>query len=42
LCEHALTAEIREIKSVRQIETAGLKAEIENLRKENTALKTEN
>jgi len=37
-----LTAEIREIKSAHQVETAGLKAEIESLRKENTALKTEN
>jgi len=37
-----LTAEIREIKSAHQMETAGLKAEIESLRKENTALKAEN
>jgi regulator of replication initiation timing len=37
-----LTAEIREIKSAHQMETASLKTEIESLRKENTALKTEN
>ncbi|MDR0473405.1 MAG: hypothetical protein LBH43_07025, partial [Treponema sp.] len=37
-----LTAEISEIKSAHQIETASFKTEIENLRKENTALKAEN
>jgi len=37
-----LTAEIREIKSAHQMETASLKREVESLRKENTALKTEN
>jgi len=37
-----LTAEIREIKSAHQVETASLKTEIESLRKENTALKAEN
>jgi regulator of replication initiation timing len=37
-----LTAEIREIKSAHQIETASLKTEIESLCKENTALKAEN
>ena len=37
-----LTAEIREIKSAHQMETASLKTEIESLRTENIALKTEN
>ncbi|MCL2206330.1 MAG: IS66 family transposase [Treponema sp.] len=37
-----LTAEIREIKSAHQMETASLKTKIESLSKENTALKAEN
>jgi FtsZ-binding cell division protein ZapB len=36
-----LTAEIREIKSTHQMETANLKAENESMRKENTALRSE-
>jgi regulator of replication initiation timing len=37
-----LTTEIREMKTIHQIEIASLKSEIEILRKENTALKAEN